>query len=406
MGQESKQNELFRHIRDVLEQQLGSEGVRSEALWRAARQATRFVVDYSSAGWSVAGRSAHLSTTVSMRAAEHLRGMAFRLEEATGLRVSSGSGRETLPLWTGLVGHALGLAVALIDAGRSNVHVLSAVAGYEGLTLGPPIVLQSGKGRLARLLYWSAVLGLFRAAHLAAPDLAPEVSIGPADGLPDAPKEPEPDADAPAQRRFVWYYRRLAHDVLCFRMLSAFQWNATGYLGRLVGFDGLALSWCVRALTHGPWELREGVWEDAIRKPDLVLDLAGFVLRHTPFRETFVKLPVMQIRKLEHDGQATGFRLQVNHPFVLRKELDSMIGRALRQVRQGGGRALAASETQFLEAVANAGLNRESKAPRGFWPGFVRGWNKGRRGKRLTATHARVRYHRLVRRLRADRPQQ
>ncbi len=195
----------------------------------------------------------------------------------------------------------------------------------------------------------------------------------------------------------MWHYRWLRRVLWRLGTIAAFQWNAADYLGQDHGYTGIALAWYPRARARQPWDLGVGkrdLWEETIEKPGTALEIAGSVLRHVMLGEP-LDVPVMLAHKLVHHGHPTGFRILVNHPRVLRKDIDSMLVQVLREVRRGKGRGFTERDTEFLDALRNAGLEPGRRAPRGFWPGFVPDWNDGHPDAQMTANYARVRYHRL-----------
>lgn len=286
------------------------------------------------------------------------------------------------------------------------------VTGAEGLTEHPPILLQERRGAPVLLHYGPAIAQhlidetLFEMAELArfAEEKGLDYFVA---------KEKRGEKLTPQERFASTWLSPLAKELLPpLLSLAWLQWKAAGIVGTYMGVDYIEMGWygyavehmkrawefCRDALlsggkTHGLFDLcKEEV------EPTQVLDLVGAVTRYIRHGEP-LEVPALVTVTGQSGDKITSTRLVINHPLVSAKEVQQK-AREARKALGSRAHPLSDGDETFLALIREAGGEPGQRLPKGFWQRFCAIWSERYPDNPMTVNHLRVKYHRLVKRIR------
>ncbi|MBC7234243.1 MAG: hypothetical protein H5T69_00255 [Chloroflexi bacterium] len=383
--------EVFVRLRDTLAR-LGL--AESKAIIVARHQARGLVPLLAGEARAISSKA--LRWEVARRAERALAPMIQKAKQAVpeffeGWNDFAEAWRGERPLYSDIGAGMLFLAMEVLkhdvspDVAR---RVVVALLGGEP-TLEPPLLFQERPGAPVRLVFWSVA----KTVSAWAPWQFPPLAV--TQGLPVPPAE------------LVEPWDSLQELLDCAHLLGHLQWDAAGIIGSLCGRDDVGLAWYPYAVRYheAAGERLEAFLSEG-RLPSIVqeveaspaLEIVGGVTRHILHSEPLA-VPVLTGLELRLGDRPVGGRIIVNHPLVSSKE----IGQAAQKVRRSLGRTrahpLSAGDEAFLELVRELGGAPGQRLPKGFWERFQAEWARRYPDNPLSVNHLRVKYHRLVRRI-------
>jgi len=273
-----------------------------------------------------------------------------------------------------------------------------ALAAGSGTAPAPPLALQEKAGGPVRLVFLEPAARLCTLMSFAFP-----MWVEWAEGRAEGDVEPPPQGFAEA-----W---RLLQSVLpCLSAFARLQWRAAGIVGSLCGDDGIGTAWLqyaeafeitarerLKALLEGGSTPR--ITLDFVVTPqlDIVMRTTSYILHGEP-----LNIPDLARAELRYEGRVIGGRVILNHPLV---GLKRACGKVQECRRAFGAHSypLSAIDEAFLEVLRAFGKELGQRLPQGFWELFQAEWAKRFPDKPMTVNNLRVRYHRLVRRIRGNK---
>ena len=305
-------------------------------------------------------------------------------------------------LFEGIEAAMLGLLSALLRKWEGTAASMTlyayALAAGSGTAPAPPLALQEKAGGPVRLVFWEPAARLCTLMSFAFP-----MWVEWAEGRAEGDVEPPPQGFAEA-------WRLLQGLLPCLSAFARLQWRAAGIVGSLCGDDGIGTAWLqyaeafeitarerLKALLEGGSTPR--ITLDFVVTPqlDIVMRTTSYILHGEP-----LNIPDLARAELRYEGRVIGGRVILNHPLV---GLKRACGKVQECRRAFGAHSypLSATDEAFLELLRAFGKEPGQRLPKGFWELFQAEWAKRFPDKPMTVNNLRVRYHRLVRRIRGNK---
>ncbi|MBC7233111.1 MAG: hypothetical protein H5T68_07735 [Chloroflexi bacterium] len=245
-----------------------------------------------------------------------------------------------------------------------------------GIAFDPPLVLQQARNAPVHLVFWAIAQGISDLAEVTG--AVSELGAS------------------------------LARILAAIRPIAKLQWQAADMIGSLMGRDGIGLAWHPYAVQYYQERLERVVNEDTRPllwlqkevKATQVLNLVGNATRHILYNEP-LHIPALPTLVARAGDKVVSTRVVINHPLLGKNTLQQEVMWAKRKLAPRT-HPLSASDEAFLEMVREQGAEPGQRMPPGFWKRFQTKWTKRYPDNPMTVNQLRVRYHRLVQRLRQN----